>query len=182
MNQHLISDFTKVEVKEALSKMNHLGASGPDGFPTYFYWKNWRTVDKNISQFMLNSMNTRGSLESINNTFITLILKIKNPLKVGNFRPISFYNVLYKIIAKVLTNRLKFILHDIISPTQSAFIPDRLITNNILIVYETLHSLNSQYNENQRFISLKLDISKSYDCIEWVFLQVVMSKLGFHSG
>lgn len=110
---------------------------------------------------MLNFLNTRGSLESINNTFITLIPKIKTPFKIGDFKPISLCNVIYKIIAKVLASRLKLILHDIISYTQSAFIHGKLITDNILIAYKTLHSLNSRSKRNQRYMALKLDMSKA---------------------
>lgn len=117
---------------------------------------------------------------SINDTFITLIPKINDPSKVVDYRPISLYNVIYKIIPKVLANRLKLILHDIISPIQSAFILDRLITDNILIAYETLHNLNSQSKSKQRFKALKLDMSKAYDRIEWSFLQALMCKMSFH--
>ena len=70
----------------------------------------------------------------INHTFIALIPKVNNPEKVSNFRPISLYNVIYKIISKVIANRLKPMLNSIISETQSVFIVDRLISNNILII------------------------------------------------
>lgn len=72
------------------------------------------------------------------------LLSPKSNLKVCDFRPTSLCNVIYKIIAKVLANRLKMIIHDIITPTQSVFIPGRLIKDNILIAYKTLHTLNSQ--------------------------------------
>lgn len=119
-----------------------------------------------INNYVLHTLNTCRSLVSINNTLITLIPKIKNFLKVGDFRPISLFNITYKIIAKMLANRLKKIIHHIISPTQCAFIPHRLIIDNILITYETLHTLNSRSMGKQRFIALKLDMNKAYDLVE----------------
>ena len=79
----------------------------------------------------------------LNLTHIVLISKVKNPTCVTKFRLISLCNVLYKLISKVLDNKLKIFLPNIISPTQSAFIPGRLKTDNILVAYETLHTMNT---------------------------------------
>lgn len=135
-------------------------------------------VGQDVSQLVVNFMQHRESLESINYTFITLILKFKQSVKVTNFRSISLCNVVYKIIVKVLANRLKQILNAIISPTQSAFIRSRLITDNVLLAFEIMHSLNSQSQSSQRFMAPKIDMSKAYDHVEWVFLQAIMLKMG----
>ena len=79
----------------------------------------------------------------------------------------------------MLTNRLKQILPDIISPTQSAFVPGSLIIDNVLVTYETLHTMHSRKKGRKGSLALKLDISKAYDRVEWPFLQGIMSKLGF---
>ena len=94
-------------------------------------------------------------------------------------RPISLRNVIYKIISKVLTNMLKLILPQLISPTQSAFVPGRLITDNVLVAYETLHAMHNRKKGKKGALALKLNVSKAYDRVEWGFLKGMMIKLGF---
>ena len=89
----------------------------------------------------LQILNDQGNLTSLNHTYIALIPKIKNSRDVADYRPISLCNVIYRIIAKCIVNRLKQILHDVISTNQSVFIPNKLITNNIIIGYECLHKI-----------------------------------------
>jgi hypothetical protein len=90
---------------------------------------------------VLSCLNSGNIPAVINATNIVLIPKTKSPLKMTEFWPISLYNVLYKLIAKVLTNRLKHILLHIISKNQSAFVPGHLITDNVLVAFETLHHM-----------------------------------------
>ena len=73
----------------------------------------------------------------------------------------------------------KQILPSIITPTQSAFVLGRLITNNVLVAYKTLHTMHSREKGKKGSLALKLDISKAYDRVEWHFLQGIMAKLGF---
>lgn len=98
---------------------------------------------------------------------------------MSDFQPISLCNVIYKIISKVLANRLKQVLPHIISSTQSAFVSGRLVTDNALVACETLHTMRGQKKGKTGSLALKLDISKAYDRVEWVFLRAIMVKLSF---
>lgn len=130
-------------------------------------------------KLFLFSLNFGSFLKSINHTFITLIPKVKNLERVSEFKPIDLCNVIYKIISKVIANRLKPLLNSIISETQSAFTADRLIMDNVLIAFESLHHMKTNYFGKKSFMALKLDMSKAYDRVEWIFLEKFLLKLGF---
>ena len=126
---------------------------------------------------MLYFLNFASLPANLNHTFITLIPKVKNPEFVSEFWPISLCNVLYKIFSKVLANRLKSIIPKIITKHQSAFTKSRLILDNILVAFESLHSMQKHTGKND-FMAIKLDISKAYDRVEWPYLVAVMKKIG----
>ena len=98
---------------------------------------------------------------------------------MSEYRPISLCNVLYKIFSKVLANKLKKLLNSVIIEHQSAFAKGRLITDNILIAFETLHCMKNYNSGINGFMTLKLDMSKVYDRVEWGYLEFVMRKMGF---
>ena len=132
-----------------------------------------------MTNAVLDFLHSGHMVPAINYTHIVLIPKVKKPEKVADFRPISLCNVIYKIISKVLANRLKLILPQLISSTQSAFVPGRLITDNVLVAYETLHAMHNRKKGKKWALALKLDVSKAYDRVEWGFLRGMMIKLGF---
>ena len=94
-------------------------------------------------------------------------------------RLISLCNVLYKLVDKVLANRMKDVLCRPISPSQVAFVPRRSITDNILLASEVLHCLKRRMRGRIGYVALKLDISKAYDRVDWGFLQFMLRKMGF---
>ena len=92
---------------------------------------------------------------------VVLIPKVKNPNRIKDLRSISLCNVVYKLVSKVLANRLKLILPEIISNNQSAFVSGRLITDNVLISYELSHFLLNKKNGNDGIAAIKADMSKA---------------------
>ena len=85
-----------------------------------------------------------------------------------------------KIISKVLANRLKEILKEVIDETQSAFVPGRSITDNVLVAFETMHCIDQKRKGKEAMMVVKLDISKAYDRVEWPYLEASLRKMGFH--
>ena len=115
MNEKLVAEFTIEEVEVALKQMAPLIAPGPDGMPPLFYQNYWSLLGSDVSHSILHFLNSGVLPPALCHSFITLIPKVKDPKFVSEFRPISLSNVLYRIFAKVLTNRLQDVLPQIIS-------------------------------------------------------------------
>ncbi|KAL0457839.1 UNVERIFIED_CONTAM: putative mitochondrial protein [Sesamum latifolium] len=179
MTEDLQRPFTEDEVTRALFHMSPLKSPGSDGLAPLFFQRFWHVVKIDVIACVLNFLNNRIMHVGFNDTNIVLIPKCKQPQSLSHYRPISLCNVVYKIASKTIANRLKPWLDNIISPSQSAFVPGRLITDNVLLAFETNHFLHTHSNGKKHFMNLKLDISKAYDRVEWSFLRRVMGKLGF---
>ncbi|XP_073046024.1 uncharacterized protein [Primulina eburnea] len=179
LNQILGAPFTANEVRRALSDMHPDKAPGPDGLSSLYYQKFWDVVGMDVTDVVLRVLNEGAPLEAWNDTLVTLIPKTKNPMLMKEFCRINLCYVCYKIVSRSLTNRLMPFLFKIIEDSQSAFIPGRLITDNIIVGFEVLHWLRCRKTGHKRYGALKLDMSKAYDRVEWDFLQQMMIRLGF---
>ncbi|KAA3464320.1 reverse transcriptase [Gossypium australe] len=179
INDRLLTPFTSEEVWCALKDMGPTKALGSDGFPAIFFQKFWHLVGDEVTEFCLSILNDNRGVEQINVTEIVLIPKIINPSSLVNFRPISLYSVLYKVVAKAIVNRLHDVMGLCIDEVQSAFVPGHLITDNVLVAYEILYTFRKKRVGKKGFMTLKLDMSKAYDRVEWNFVRNVMIQMGF---
>ncbi|XP_024016341.1 uncharacterized protein LOC112089817 [Eutrema salsugineum] len=178
-NQFLLKEPSEAEIKKALFDINPDKAPGPDGMTCKFYQKFWQEFRHDIVN-LVTEFFTSGSFDPrLNQTNICLIPKKDKPRAMVEFRPISLCNVSYKIISKLMCNRLKRVLPNLISETQSAFMARRLITDNILLAQENFHALRTNPVCRESFMAIKTDMSKAYDRVEWSFLEALMIKLGF---
>ncbi|XP_024156414.1 uncharacterized protein LOC112164456 [Rosa chinensis] len=179
MNIQLCAPYTRDEVSSALFQMYPTKSPGPDGMPPLFFQHYWEHIGDDVFEAVQSFLQTGQLLKQINFTHICLISKVDNPEHMSDLRPIALCNVIYKICSKAIANRLKVVLPFVISPFQSAFVPSRLITDNILVENEIAHFVHNKREGSEGFTALKLDLSKAYDRMEWVFLEKVMYRFGF---
>ncbi|KAK5824255.1 hypothetical protein PVK06_019026 [Gossypium arboreum] len=181
MNEALLTQFTKEDIVNAVKSMAPLKAPGVDSFPAIFFQRYWHIIEADMSLYCLSVLNGETEIGEINKTHIVLIPKVQKPKNLSQFKPISLCNVVYKIIAKVLVIRMSAILGNCINEAQGAFIPGRLILDNVFIAYEVLHSFKIKKRGKKGNFALKLDMNKAYDHVEWDFLAGMMKQLGFHA-
>jgi hypothetical protein len=178
-NDLLCAIPTEEEIYASLISLGKEKASGPDGFTTLFYVKYWDCIKTTVLLAIGNFFDSNTLLREQNHTFIALIPKRLGASAVHHFRPSSLCNIIYKIISKLLANRLKPLLSKIISPFQTAFVPGRHIQDNSILSHEMLHSLKNKRGRGG-LVAVNIDMEKAFDKMEWGCLIIIMEKLGFH--
>ena len=140
----LCSTTSPENIKNTLFQMCDLKAPRPDGFPVLFYKEYWPIVGEMVINTVTSFLEDGRLPSEVNSSLIALIPKTDNPCSFNNYRPISLCNVVYKIIFKLLVSKLRTIMYKLISPCQSAFIHNRWIAENQVIVQEMLHSFKAR--------------------------------------
>ena len=177
--------FIEEEVHSSLLNLNGDKVLGPDGFIATFWHFSWDFVKMDIMD-LFKDFHERGIFgKGLNSTFVVLIPKRQGGGGGGggggvedlkDFRPISLVDSLYKLIAKVLANRLKKVMNGLVNPAQNDIVEGRQILDASLIANEVIDSMQKR---NERGILCKLDIEKAYDRINWSFVLKVLKRMGF---
>ena len=150
---------------------------GPDGYPIEFFKTTWSVIRKNFIA-LVQSVFRYGFLpKGVNSTILALIPKKLDSLEMKDYRPIACCNVLYKVVSKLLANRLKQLLPRMIQENQSAFIQGRLLMENVLLASELVKDYHKD-TVSPRCV-LKIDISKAFDSVQWSFVSGSLRALGF---
>ncbi|GKD96154.1 RNA-directed DNA polymerase, eukaryota, reverse transcriptase zinc-binding domain protein, partial [Tanacetum coccineum] len=167
---------SKEEIKSAVWDCGVDKSPGPDGFTFGFYRRYWHLIEQDVvnavSWFFSHNRIPNGG----NSSFITLIPKTSNANLMKDFRPISLIGSLYKIIAKILANRLVLVLEDLVSDSQSAFVKDRQILDGPFILNELVQWCKKKRKKSMFF---KVDFEKAFDSVRWDFIINILKKFGF---
>ncbi|KAM6558351.1 hypothetical protein CsatA_027590 [Cannabis sativa] len=178
-NECFAASPSEAEIREAVFSLHPLKVPGPDGFSGVFYRRYWDLVGPSLCITVKEFFSTGYMHPKLNTTFICLIPKVEFPLSVDQFRPISLCNFSYKVIAKILSNRLRPLMNSLVSPFQSAFIPGRWIAESSILTQELVHKIRQKRGVGG-LMALKLDMHKAYDKMEWSFLDKVLCANGFN--
>ncbi|KAJ9557691.1 hypothetical protein OSB04_012305 [Centaurea solstitialis] len=172
----LENKFSEEEVWSALNDCGCNKSPGPDGFTTGFLKKFWDIIKKDFLAVMNWFWEKEAISDGCNSSFVTLVPKVTNPIGLNEFRPISLVGVLYKVISKVLADRMKAVMGSIISDVQSAFLKGRSILDGVLIANEAVNYLKGT---KRKALIFKVDFEKAYDSVNWEFLLDVLEFMGF---
>ena len=172
----LIKPFSEGKVKAAVWDCDSFKSSGPDGVNFGFIKEFWEDIKGDVMRFISNFHRNGKLRRGINTTFIALIPKVDSPHRLNDFRPLALVGCLYKILSKVLDNRLRVIIGRVASETQTTFEKDRQILDGILIANEVVDEAQKSKKELMLF---KVDFAKAYDLVDWEYLDAIMHKMAF---
>lgn len=158
-------DLTRAEITTAINSFKPHKSPGLDGLHPFFCQKYWNIIDNSVEDFCFAVFTHWEIPHCINNTYICLVPKSSNAATIGQCRPISLFNTIYKIITKILVNRVKPFLQDLIGPTQASFLANRRVADNAILVQEPLHYFKSSKSK-KGYVMLKIDLEKAFDRLE----------------
>eukprot|EP00253_Pinus_taeda_P033736 PITA_33736 len=174
-NKELDQDITEEEIRAATFSMQQDKAPGPNGFTVAFYRNHWETIKKDFVRMVNNVFKNHKMGENTKSSHIAIIPKEANPLSFDRFRPISLCNVSYKIVTKILANRLKKILPHLISENKGGFVSSRQITDNVILIQEAIHN---NFNRGERGMIINLDMANAFDRVDHSFLTTALKRFG----
>lgn len=173
----LEADISAERICKVFFSMPSNKSPGPDGFPCEFFTTTWPFIAQDFT-IAVQSVFKLGFLpKGINSTILALVPKNLVAKEMKDYRPIACCNVLYKVVSKILANRLKVILTRIILKNQSAFVKGRLLMENVLLASEFVKDYHK--DSISPSCAMKIDIFKAFDSVQWRFLLSCLEALGF---
>jgi hypothetical protein len=175
-NEELLLPFSLEEIEEVVSECDGNKSPGPDGFNFNFFKAFWNLL-KNEVRILFDQFYGNASLsKSFSSYCVALIPKVKSPLALNEFRPISLLGGLYKLVTKVLAKHLAKVMDPLVSPNQSAFLKGRSLVDGVLVINEIVDLAKKP---GKSCLILKVDFEKAYDSVEWSFLEYMLGRFGF---
>ncbi|CAN0857964.1 Transposon TX1 uncharacterized 149 kDa protein [Linum grandiflorum] len=182
VNMALEAPVSDDEIKRAAFGLGANKSPGPDGFSGMFYHKHWDYIKDDLSKEIKGFFESGKMPNGWNDTHIATIPKVPNPESMSQFRPISCCNFNYKIISKIMANRLKPWIPNLVSEMQAAFTGGRMIQDNVIIVHEVLHQFKIRKKGKKCDMMIKLDMRKAYDLVDWDCLDFLLRAYGFSTS
>lgn len=174
--EELQKDFTENEILQALGTIEGDKTPGPDGFPMVIFKKCWGFMKKEIMEVVRELQENGFFSWRLNNTFISLVPKKDGDKEVTDFRPISLLSGIYKIVARTLALRLKWVMGKLVSEHQMAGVEGRQIQENVLIANELL---DTRFKSKEAGLIYKIDFAKAFDHVSWEFIEYLFVRFGF---
>lgn len=172
---------TRSEIFNVVNRMGAFKAPGPDGLQAAFLQSQWQVVGESFCDMVMEVFREHQKVEAINETLITLIPKVDHVCSITDFRPISLCNVAYKVITKILAQRLRVVMSSLVNPCQSSFIPNRQSRDNIVVAQEVFHSMRNKKGK-AGWMAIKIDLEKAYDRLSWEFVKETLEDIGLPSN
>jgi hypothetical protein len=172
----LSTPFSHAEIDDVIKKMPVDKAPGPDGFNGMFLKSCWNIIREDFYKLCQDFWEGNISLQSLNNSLITLIPKKLSPEEVNDYRPISLLNCALKVITKLLADRLQKWILLLVHHNQYGFIKNRTIQDCLAWAFEYIHLCHKSKRE---IIILKLDFEKAFDKVEYSAILLMLKHLGF---
>jgi hypothetical protein len=178
-NALLLAPFDEEEVRETIWSCDGNKSPGPDGFNLNFFKACWSIVKQDVMDFLRKFHENAVLPKAVTTSFLTLIPKKDHPQVLFDYHHICLIGSLYKILSKILANRLKIVLGKVISTCQSAFLLNRQILDGVVVLNELIDLAKRSKDECFLF---KVDFERAYDSVSWSFLECMMIKMGFQEG
>ncbi|XP_062011846.1 uncharacterized protein LOC133728442 [Rosa rugosa] len=178
-NGSLLAIPSTEDVKGVVFSMNADSALGSDGYTGHFFQACWDVVGLDVVRAVRSFFQSGYILPNLNSSFVALIPNVQEANVITQFWPIAMANFSFKIITRILADRLAPIASRIILPNQFAFLKGRQISDCIFLISECVNLLDNKCRGGN--VAIKFDVAKAFDTLNWDFLRRVLISFGFHA-